>query len=852
MRGRPRFSCQVLVLGGLIPALAPLCQAQPPAPAAPADRVIEQSGVYEVRGELLPVIKAIIGGREVVLYDRGGLLLTPDELQRQLAGEPAPRIGVSLRRLLAQAAPTDLIQVVVYLSRQPAAPIARQVKAARLPAVHDLSAQIHDIVRKTMPAGSFSPTEEEELEPLPLSFEDRVAQHALSEERDQVLSEMRAEIWHRLQAAVADDQRRIEEAIQALGGRVRVNIPSVNAVGAELAVGRLQELAENPLVYLIDFDTPGAPELDNHKHSLGLVTGFWAAGLDGGVHDAGVLDTGVQQSHPAFAGKRFFSSAGTTDPDVNSHGTGICGILCSENATYTGMAFGVDAVIVAQASGTESVSMNGANSMLGWPESPENINYSFGNGRANDVDYKSFDAFFDAFIDTFDIMFSKSTGNGGYGTTTITHPAPAYNLMASANMDDFNTVTRSDDSIRDSSSRGPTLGGRKKPDITAPGHNSMTTNRTGGFSDLTGTSAASPHTGGGVILLTDMGLPNPTAAKAVLLNSALTYDDNGTQTPGDDGPIPGSRWNKTYGWGYLDLGKAYFNGLDVFVGVVDDTPEDADFKLYKGTMFDNEKATLAWKRHVAYSGATAPPQSAWEDLSDLDLTCWRESDNTPLAASESHIDNVEQIAVAADEQVVLKVEAFGFFDPNVDIEEFALATEENFLAAAGPAFAFGFDNPASVPPNQVFVLSVQVGNVGDVDAHNVQVTLGGIAVVAGANPQALGTIAEEGFATATWTVQAPPAPGLVVITANLASNSYGESFSAAGQSNMQVGQLTADFDGDGDVDLADFTLFQLCFGGSENPPAGTCPPGVDADLDGDGDVDLDDFLEFQLQFTGSL
>jgi len=64
--------------------------------------------------------------------------------------------------------------------------------------------------------------------------------------------------------------------------------------------------------------------------------------------------------------------------------------------------------------------------------------------------------------------------------------------------------------------------------------------------------------------------------------------------------------------------------------------------------------------------------------------------------------------------------------------------------------------------------------------------------------------------------------------------------------------LAGDLDSDGDVDLSDFTVFQICFGGSNNPPAPTCPPGVDADLDGDGDVDLADFLIIQQNFTGSL
>jgi hypothetical protein len=61
-----------------------------------------------------------------------------------------------------------------------------------------------------------------------------------------------------------------------------------------------------------------------------------------------------------------------------------------------------------------------------------------------------------------------------------------------------------------------------------------------------------------------------------------------------------------------------------------------------------------------------------------------------------------------------------------------------------------------------------------------------------------------------------------------------------------------DFDGDGDIDLADFAVFGQCFGGSLNPPSASCPAGVDADCDGDGDVDLSDFAIFSQNFTGSM
>ncbi|MBN1490543.1 MAG: carboxypeptidase regulatory-like domain-containing protein [Phycisphaerae bacterium] len=69
-----------------------------------------------------------------------------------------------------------------------------------------------------------------------------------------------------------------------------------------------------------------------------------------------------------------------------------------------------------------------------------------------------------------------------------------------------------------------------------------------------------------------------------------------------------------------------------------------------------------------------------------------------------------------------------------------------------------------------------------------------------------------------------------------------------GATSVEVRGNCADFDGDCDVDLGNFSDFAKCFNAPNRPPRAECE--VDADFDDDSDVDLADFAVFAGCFNG--
>lgn len=717
----------------------------------------------------------------------GGVLADTDKKTEVPRIDTVVRIDPVLERMAAEQAS---LPVIIIFGEQPQRAIARKLNAQYERDIDGLAARVRSIYDRYLTKESLA-SKDKEVEHSKLLAEyvteaDKKEIRALNEQRESLMRKVRQQIARESELAVARVQEPQLDAITRLGAKVEEKLVTINAISAVIPASALKEIGALQGVAEVVYNTPGKPELDNQAASLGADT-WWNTGFDGGIWDVGVIDDGVLETHAGLNTHTFYENfAGN-----GNHGTGVACMYAGADATRRGLAFGLDSILVENA-GNEATTMAGADWMLRLAgDDPEVINYSWGNGDATGSDWHPLSRFVDGVVFDYATNWAKSAGNKGFGTNTMTVPATNYNGLTVANMADNNTVTRSDDVITASSSRGPTVDNRKKPDLSAPGNQTRTCNASGGYSDMGGTSSAAPKVGAATLLLTDGGNWDPRSIKAVLINTADSWEDNDTQTTADDGPKVGKEWNKTYGWGYLDLAHAHFHRNDFFASSVKPKGQVGSFKLYKGTMYKGDKATLVWERDVDYNNAATP--TSFRALSDLDLKLYSEPNNSQLDSDTSVRDNVHQVAANATHSAVVKVYAYSSSFDGASSEPFSLATEESFVAATGPAFSNTITAPASVFTGANFTYTVAVKNTGDLDAHNVNVKINlpaGFSLVAGAQTQSAGSIADGATKNLSWTVKAPSyAITSTSIGVTTTSLSYGESFTGSASKAISVKRL---------------------------------------------------------------
>ncbi|SCL19095.1 Subtilase family protein [Micromonospora rhizosphaerae] len=270
----------------------------------------------------------------------------------------------------------------------------------------------------------------------------------------------------------------------------------------------------------------------------------WQAGWTGTGVKVGVIDTGIDQTHPDLADRVAAAQNFTSDPDTLDrvgHGTHvastIAGTAAASQGRYKGMAPGAtlysakvcveygcpESAIVAGMTWVAQQGVKVANMSLGGPDSPETDPIE---AALADLTHR------------YGVLFVVAAGNSGEaGESTVSSPGDVEEALT------VGAVTKTGE-LAEFSSRGPrTADAGIKPDITAPGvgivaARSSTSDRfpypeNPQYTSLSGTSMATPHVAGAAAILAQQH-PDwaPERIKSTLMAAAQPSDAIGVYEQG--------------------------------------------------------------------------------------------------------------------------------------------------------------------------------------------------------------------------------------------------------------------------------------------------------------------------------
>jgi hypothetical protein len=608
-----------------------------------------------------------------------------------------------------------------------------------------------------------------EAQDHPLTITSREKRAARSEEESfEAAVERLADEADSSSAQLADLTRRVE----ALGGVVRAQelLPAALIARVDArAIGRIDGLDGVQAVEPAPHEKP----LSGVGTSAVGAPAWWTAGHigGGGANDTVPADVAIQSeaadpSHPAFAGVTVDNGP---DAPVTDHGTHTGGIIASRDLTYRGVAPGVDRLIgsagSAYALGVTAPDGPGA------VDPAETISVSFGSPALSDDEDDSDDVL----TGMFGVGQAFAAGNENLdGTPTVNNIGR--NILSVAAFNDVGTVTSTDDVVLGVSSRGPTPGGRKKPDLTAPGGaviapsadwNSPPSNPD--FTGASGTSFSAPHVAGAMTLLEGAGIGDPMAQRAILINSARDW--NGAATGLAGWTAPQTTWRPEVGWGELDLTAALAERGNYLLGSV----RGGEAAFYRATVPTGAKATLAYELRGFFVGFPNPgTETIKYTQSNLDLRQYLASGaEVPPPVDPGHgggpdavdpNDTVEQVRAPAGgpQGITYKVEAASTV-VGADAEPFAITSASPLTQLATPVVRpsdFDVDPDPVRCSEPVTITTALVNDSPDLEATDAEVELGlpsGVEMVTGAPVQPVSGGSLEAATTSeahSWTVQA--------------------------------------------------------------------------------------------------
>jgi PGF-CTERM protein len=311
-----------------------------------------------------------------------------------------------------------------------------------------------------------------------------------------------------LETVSGAEQERTLDSIDAVSG-------TVSKTEADEAYS---DLASDDSVEQVSLDIEYRVTLDQTEDAVSAEQARRDYGVSGNNVKIAVLDTGVNESHPAIDDEvveKDFTGEGTTDDKVG-HGTHVAGIIVSDNETYTGIAPNASLmdlrVIDSYGGGSASAIIDA-------------IEYA----TNNDADIVSMSlgatAVYERSDDPLEEAVNAAADNGTVVVVAAGNAGPYYGTVGTPGIhEDVITVGASNVSageLADFSSRGPTPGHHLKPDLVAPGVGVVSADHDGGFVNKSGTSMATPVVSGvAALLLEEHSTWSPQRVKSVLTTTS--------------------------------------------------------------------------------------------------------------------------------------------------------------------------------------------------------------------------------------------------------------------------------------------------------------------------------------------
>ena len=325
---------------------------------------------------------------------------------------------------------------------------------------------------------------------------------------------------------------------------------TLNAVTANANQVQIEELKKHPMVKRVYEDTLRFRQLNESVDIIGAPTLWQMTDTQGnpltGVGiEVGIIDTGIDYTHPALGGcigqdckviGGYDFHYDDNDPsDIDGHGTHVAGIVAANSEDLKGVA--PDAKLWALKSlgdegfGFQSNTVRAIEYSMDPDGDPSTddaldvINMSLGGfGDKDSPDSLAADAAVEAGI----VVVVAAGNDGSYGNISSASPASSRRAITVAS-------TTKDDQVSDFSSKGDANNlGRFKPEVSAPGSSIYSLAPNNSFASLSGTSMASPHVAGAAALMLqdEPDLRPDDIAERMMASSALLEDSAFAQGTG--------------------------------------------------------------------------------------------------------------------------------------------------------------------------------------------------------------------------------------------------------------------------------------------------------------------------------